>query len=310
MDNELDKRDLNKTGRKTNGNNPGKSWLDNYIFQRATPIIHTPAALRLFEYSRAFYPNGSHDWVELQHLNLDLPRLPSSFDGYRIVQISDLHIGTWLTAEKLAEAVEMVNRQEPDLIAITGDFVSYHPQEYLDGITSTLKKLSAKDAILAILGNHDHWTDAGMIHEHLADAGIDVLSNRIYSIHRGSSKLHIAGLDDHYVRKDRLDAILNQLPAGECSILLVHEPDFIEISAATGAFDVQMSGHSHGGQIVLPFIGPLYLPRFARKYPSGLYRVKNTYLYTNRGLGTAEIQVRLNCPPEITVFNLHAMQQM
>lgn len=293
-----------------NSNRSGDSWLSNFISKRLAPIIRTPTAIRLFECTRMLYPNSNHDWVDIVQLDLELPRLPSMFRGYRIVQISDLHIGTWMTIEKLEGTIEMVNRLSPDLIAITGDFVSHHPQKHLGGIKHALKRLKAKDTVLAVLGNHDHWTDAALIRSELVEAGIEVLCNQIYSINRKHNRIHIAGVDDYYVQKDQLDVVLAQLPADELSILLVHEPDFFEKSVETGAFDLQISGHSHGGQILLPYIGPLYLPKYGRNYPSGLYKVNGMYLYTNRGLGTAELQVRLNCPPEITLFCLQAPGQI
>lgn len=288
-----------------NGTNNGSSRVGINVLRILRPIIHTPAAIKLFEYTRLLNPNGNHDWVDVNQINLTLHRLPASFHDYRIIQISDLHIGTWLTIEKLEETVDIVNKYQPDLVAITGDFVSYHPDQYIADITTRLNNLKAKDGRLAVLGNHDHWTNASMIRTHLDKSGITVLSNQIHSILRGNDRINIAGVDDYYVHKDRLDLVLEQLPTDEFTILMAHEPDFVEISSKTGVFDLQLSGHSHGGQILLPFIGPLYLPNHGRKYPRGLYQVDGMYLYTNRGLGTAEIQVRLNCPPEITIFCLN-----
>ena len=290
----------------SNGSKPGSSWIKTSILRKLRPLIHTQTAIKLFEYTRLLNPNGHHDWVEVNQIDLTLPRLPISFHGYRVIQLSDLHIGTWLTLEKLEEAVEIVNRHQPDLVAITGDFVSYYPEQYITDISSILSSIDARDGTLAVLGNHDHWTDASMIRTHLDRVGIPVLNNRAHSTQRGIDRMHIAGVDDHYVNKARLDLVLEQLPPDGFSILMAHEPDFAEISAKTGVFDLQISGHSHGGQISLPLIGPPYLPNYGRKYPAGLYQVEGMYLYTNRGLGTAEIQVRLNCPPEITVFCLNA----
>lgn len=293
----------------SNGRRPGVSPRETNIFTKIAPLIHTPAAIKLLGYSSMFYPNGSPDWVDIHHQTLILDRLPEEYNGYRIVQISDLHIGTWLTIDTLQETVGIINQSQPDLIVITGDFVSYYPKEYIDDISEELSNLHAPDGIIAVLGNHDHWTDADLIRSHLENAGVEFLSNRVTTLERRQTRIHIAGIDDYFVHKDRLDLVLDQLPANEFSILLAHEPDFIEFSAPTGAFDLQISGHSHGGQILLPIVGPLYLPKYGRKYPSGLYKVNGTYLYTNRGLGTAELQVRLNCPPEITIFHLRTPAQ-
>ncbi len=292
-----------KNNGNSNGSRPKTEQQERNFFRLLTPLIHTPAAIKLLGYSRILYPNGRQDWVDISHQRLIFDRLPDEFNGYRIVQVSDLHVGTWLTVDTLTDTVEIVNQLKPDLIAITGDFVSYNPQEYIDGITAAISRFYAPDGIFAVLGNHDHWTDAALIRSNLKFAGVEILSNQVVTIERSNNRVHIAGIDDHYVKRDRLDLILNQLPKNEFSVLLAHEPDFIETSAATGAFDLQLSGHSHGGQILLPAVGPLYLPKHGRKYPSGLYKINGTYLYTNRGLGTAELQLRLNCPPEITVFH-------
>jgi predicted MPP superfamily phosphohydrolase len=128
----------------------------------------------------------------------------------------------------------------------------------------------------------------------------------VHTLERGGSLLHIAGVDDVWERQDRLDLVLDRLPAEGGAILLAHEPDFADTSAATGRFDLQISGHSHGGQVIAPFAGPLRLPHLGRKYPLGLYRVGDMLQYTNRGVGMVYPYVRFNCRPEITLFTLRA----
>ncbi len=250
-------------------------------------------------------PKG-RDWVDVERLTLTLPRLAPEFHGYRVAQISDFHIGTWLTGDQLLEAVELVNRQEPDLVAITGDFVTYCPERFAGELVQALSRLKPRDGTVAVLGNHDHWTGAGAVREILRQAGVQVLSNRAMGVERDGACLWVAGVDCHYDGLDRLDLVLEQLPQEQAALLLAHEPDFADTSAATGRFELQLSGHSHGGQIRLPFIGPPFLPHLGRKYPAGLYRVRDMHLYTNRGLGTAELALRWNCRPEITIFTLQA----
>jgi hypothetical protein len=139
----------------------------------------------------------------------------------------------------------------------------------------------------------------------LEQSGIIELGNRIYPVRRDSSQLIFAGVDDYMTRHADLERVIKQIPdSNDPVILLAHEPDFADISAASGCFDMQISGHTHGGQICLPFYGNLYLPRYGRKYPSGQYMVENMVQYTNRGLGTSWLKFRINCPPEITVFHL------
>ena len=251
-------------------------------------------------YDNNFDPNS----IVINQIELKLPRLSRNFDGYRIIQISDIHIGTWINQNRLAGIIDLVNQHEPDLVAITGDFVTFDPRRFEHELTSTLINLKPNDVTVAVLGNHDHWTDPIVVREVLERANIIDLSNKVYSIERNNEALHIAGVDDSLEGLDRLDLVLEQLPPQGAAILLAHEPDFADHSASSKRFDLQLSGHSHGGQIILPIIGIPLLPPFGRKYPSGLYQINGMALYTNRGVGTAVMQLRLNCPPEITVFTL------
>jgi predicted MPP superfamily phosphohydrolase len=130
------------------------------------------------------------------------------------------------------------------------------------------------------------------------------LTNTIFTISREGESLHLCGVDDVWEGDVQLDSVLGQLPEAGSAILLAHEPDFADESAATGRFDLQLSGHSHGGQVVIPFFGPPILPYLGRKYPIGLYKVGDMLHYTNRGVGMARLPIRLNCPPEITIFTL------
>lgn len=251
------------------------------------------------------------EWVETTRVALELPRLQPEFNDYRIVQISDIHMNSWMNRERLARLIGMVNDLKGDLIAITGDFVSHNPHNYIKGLTAELKKLSAPDGVLAVLGNHDHWSNASVIRQALQQSGVRELRNQVYTIRRDQARrdqarLHIGGIDSSYDGYDRLEQVLEQIDPHGAAILLAHEPDFADTSAASGRFDLQISGHSHGGQVSLPWIGPPLLPPHGRKYPRGLYRIGKMLQYTNRGLGLATLRIRLNCRPEITVFSLRA----
>ena len=245
-------------------------------------------------------------WLELSSLSLILPRLHPAFDNYRIVHISDIHLETWMTAKRLKEVVRAVNLMRADLIAITGDFVTDLHHRTANDLSAALSELKARDGVFAVLGNHDYWTNARTIREALERSQITELPNQVHTIRRGAASLHIAGIDDYWENKARLRDVLDQLPAEGAAILLAHEPDFAVISAESGRFGLQLSGHTHGGQVHFPWIGPVVLPMYGRKYPIGLYQVKDMRLYTNRGLGTARPQIRFNCRPEIAVITLHA----
>jgi predicted MPP superfamily phosphohydrolase len=246
-------------------------------------------------------------WIEVVSLDLTLPRLSPAFDGYKLVQFSDIHVDGGKTNDHLKRVVELVNAQQPDAIAITGDFVTHTSAGGIaSALVDPLSQLSPKDITVAILGNHDHWTDPEGVRLVLRKSGITDLSNTVYTIERDGEVLHLAGVDDYWERMDRMDEVLARLPDDGAAVLLAHEPDYADISSATGRFDLQISGHSHGGQVIFPFIGPLVLPAYGKKYPLGRYQVGNMIQYTNRGVGTVSPAVRFNCRPEITVFNLHS----
>jgi predicted MPP superfamily phosphohydrolase len=267
-----------------------------------TALTTAIGGLSAFAYAHDIEPR----WVEINPVELTLPRLDRAFEGYRLVQISDIHMGTGMNAARLLEIAGQVNAQEPDAVVITGDFVTHGGISLqLPALRDGLRPISARDGVFAILGNHDHWTDERQVRGMLAEAGVADISNGLRTIQRGQSSLHIAGVDDYWERKDRLDDVLAMLPPDDqCAILLAHEPDYADISAATGRFDLQLSGHSHGGQVIIPFIGPPILPAYSYKYPVGQYQVGSMIQYTNRGLGTVAPMVRFNCRPEITVFTL------
>ncbi len=246
---------------------------------------------------------------DINPIMLPLSRLDAAFDGYRIVHISDLHTDTWLGVERLAQVVNLVNAQEPNLIVITGDFITYKDATLIERMAPVLARLEAPDGVMAVLGNHDYWSAPDEIQAMLETAGIEQMGNQVHTIQRGAAALHIVGLDDVHNKRDELQNVMAKIPPHGAAILLVHVPDFADVAAVTGRFDLSLSGHSHGGQLILPGLGPLVLPPYGKKYYSGLYRVNGMYQYTTRGLGTSTFAVRLNCPPEISVHTLRSLNE-
>ena len=205
----------------------------------------------------------------------------------------------------------MLMAQSPDLVAVTGDLVLAYSglsknEPVMDNYHNVFKKLADEFPTIAVLGNHDYWYNASRVKVALELAGVKVLINSSHSLERAGELFHIAGLGDAYERQDNLNAILASLPKEGSAILLVHEPDFADTSSATGRFDLQISGHSHGGQVVLPLIGPLVLPYLGKKYHTGLYKVGDMFQYTNRGVGMTMPSIRFNCRPQITIFTLES----
>jgi predicted MPP superfamily phosphohydrolase len=245
-------------------------------------------------------------WLEISSISLILPRLHPVFDNYRIVHISDIHMGTWITKQRLAEVVKYINTLHPDLIVITGDFVTDLNHSIFADLKNNLSRLRSKDGVFAVLGNHDYWSNPQSIRQILEISGIIELPNKVHPVKRGDEYLNIVGVDDYWENKARLRDVIGKFGDNEAAILLAHEPDFAEISSKTNRFDLQLSGHTHGGQVNIPYIGPIVLPMYGRKYPVGLYQIDKMLLYTNRGLGTGHPKIRFNCRPEIALLTLHA----
>jgi hypothetical protein len=245
---------------------------------------------------------------EFKHITVEIPNLEEGFENYKIINLSDLHLGQWLTSKHLKGIINLVNREKPDLLVLTGDYVSYLIDEVEKPLEDCFMGISSEIQTLAVLGNHDHWLGADKIKKILENANIRDISNDVFTITKktGNKKsvLHIAGVDSYMLNKDRLDIVMKKLPDNGPAILLVHEPDFAKISSKTHRFALQISGHSHGGQIIIPGLKPIIRGSKSYKYPLGLYKVEDMIQYTNKGLGTNLFWTRINCKPEITIFTL------
>lgn len=245
-------------------------------------------------------------------MRLKLPRLPRAFSGIRLALISDIHMGGWMNRARFQEVIDRTVSQEPDVLLMPGDFLFGRrfpeaARQWLDDLAIVISPLAAAIPSFAVLGNHDYWTNAGAVREMLRRSGVTDLTNAVCTLNRENQKLHLCGVDDIKEGDVRLDQVMTQLEDNSMAVLLVHEPDFADVSGPTGKFDLQVSGHSHGGQIVLPFFGPPIVPRTARKYHTGLYKVGNMLQYTTRGVGMDRFAFRFNCPAEITLLILECM---
>ena len=260
----------------------------------------------------AFYAatHARHE-LEVERRTILIRDLPDNFRGFRLVQISDIHLVEWTEPWFLQHAVDRINVLAPDLVVLTGDFISRGPlseavafkampvcAEVLSGIRCPQR--------FAILGNHDAAIDPVMVIRELKSRGIPTLVNRFHAIERGQEFIWLSGVDDAGAGSPDISAAIPATP-GTPVILLAHEPDYADVVRTHPRgkrVDLMLSGHSHGGQVRLPFVGPLVLPPMGRKYVSGEYRFGNMQLYVNRGLGTVGMPFRLNCPPEITELTL------
>lgn len=247
--------------------------------------------------------------IEITHQPIKLPNLAKSFHGFRIVQLSDIHHSPFLSEAEITTAAHRANELQPDMIALTGDYIS-HSKEYIAGCARALGKLRAPHGVFAVLGNHDHWTDGELMHRALTDQGIRVLCNENVQVCRGDDSFILAGIDDLLVRKDDLPAALDGTARDETRILLAHNPAIIREAARAGV-DLVLSGHTHGGQINWRLLigrddtrTSRWLRRPSRRLTRGHAQLGSTHLYVNRGLGTVVVPLRYGCTPEITVLEL------
>jgi len=255
---------------------------------------------------------------QLVSIEVRLSRLAGSWDGFRIAQLSDFHYDDYFSVVPLRKAIDIVNGLQPDLVVLTGDFVTSPGKRPSHALTARAAKAAARaiepcaelliqihasSGMLAVLGNHDVDTDAAHIVEVLQSHNIPVLRNRSVPLEREGKRLWFSGVDDILRGKPRLDLTLRGIPPDDPVVLLAHEPDWAD-HVATRPVDLQLSGHSHGGQIRIPLIGAPYLPPLARKYPWGLREIGRLTLYTNVGIGTVNVPMRLGCPPEVTLITL------
>jgi uncharacterized protein len=283
--------------------------FDPGILLRTTLSVGTGLALGVTAYSSVMEETHS---IATENLLFHLRNLGAGLDGFRIAQISDLHFGPYTGEREVRAAMESARAARPDLIVLTGDFVTatwifhygHRPVSKIVPCTELLRELRAPYGVYAVLGNHDWGTDADTIAGTLRSAGIRVLRNQAVAIERGNARFWLAGVDCATECAADLDRALALVPRNEPVILLAHEPDFAD-QAARYPVSVQLSGHSHGGQIVIPGI-PGYLPPLGRKYPRGLYSVGNMRLYVNRGIGVSGAPIRYGAPPEVTVVELNS----
>ncbi len=243
--------------------------------------------------------------IHVTHQTIGLPRLPEDFAGLRLVQLSDIHHGLYMRLEEVEKAVELANHHEPDVVALTGDYVSNSPN-YIEPAAEALGRLQARLGVYAVLGNHDYRVGADRMAEALERQGITVLRNRHVALRCNGSGITLAGVDDLTYREHDLRlALLGANPQWP-TVLLAHNPAVLPLAVAH-CVDLVIAGHTHGGQLDLPRLRALARERGLRvpmRLRQGYDRVNGTQIYISRGLGTVVVPVRLRCPAEITVLRL------
>ena len=265
----------------------------------------------------ALYSNdlARHE-LDITQRTFYLPRLPPAFDGFRIVQFSDIHLEEFTEDFFLRHVVAQVNALDADLVLVTGDFVSRGPFDYHLSYAAAARCGQLLAALTCpqrygILGNHDAMVGPTLVTSHMEDNGLPILGNKRVRIERGGEYFWLAGVDDVSSGYPNLMEAIPDRPDAPV-LLMAHEPDFFDslITHTRGRYvDLMLSGHTHGGQVRLPGLKPLLLPPLGRRYPEGHYRCGATQLYVNRGVGTVGVPFRLNCPPEITVLTLRPLER-
>jgi predicted MPP superfamily phosphohydrolase len=242
--------------------------------------------------------------LKVEHHQIHLRRLPRELDGLRIVQLSDIHHSPFTGTEQIEHAIETANSLEPDLIALTGDYVS-HERAYAAPCAALMGRLRARSGVYAVLGNHDHWTDAALITDLFRLEGIRVLVNEGMRFELKGASFWLAGVDDTMVGLEDLPLALAGSSSDEMKLLLAHNPVILRRAARAGV-DLVLSGHTHGGQVTWRSERSAS-GRPRRRLLRGLGRQGDTQIYVTRGLGTVVLPIRYGCPPEVSLLELRSL---
>ncbi len=246
-------------------------------------------------------------WFKVTRHDIVVPNLPPKWDGATIAQISDIHIGPHSTLAHAREIVDMCNDLKPDIIALTGDYVS-KADAITQALVEVLRDLRAGVGKFAVLGNHDYWADARGVIASLRSAGIPLLKNSHRIAWRAGQPLCFAGVDDLFTGRADAARALAGVGREAARVLLCHNPDYAEQLPAEPRVDLMLAGHTHGGQVVLPLIGPPVLPIKHRKYAAGLVSGPRCKVFVSRGLGMVGVPIRFNCRPELPLITMKSYQ--
>ncbi len=251
--------------------------------------------------------------LDIQQQHMKHPLIPKSFEGIKIIQFSDTHLGFQYTLSQFQKLVVKINALNPDIILFTGDLMD-EPNKYseMNKLVPLLEKLHAPLGKYCIYGNHDHGGYGSEIYRNIMETtNFTVLLNKSIPIKlKDGSSIYLLGIDDAMLGNPDLPLALKNVPNNHFTLLLSHAPDLAD-SAAQYPIHWQISGHSHGGQVKIPFIGALIKPPFAQKYPEGLYTIgdqKQLTLYVNRGIGTTRLPFRFMAKPELTIFTIKSVE--
>ena len=271
-------------------------------FVRAFTLVGTFLGLAVLIYARYVEPFRPR----LRHVSVQLPRKHAHLDGLRIAFVTDTHVGPNFSAKDLEPSVSLVERVRPDLVVFGGDYISESPR-FIEGVVKPLSRIAASGRLggYAVLGNHDVSNVRSRVSDALARAGICLMENESHRFEFGGGDFWLVGIDDILLGRPDLTRAFASVPADAASIAIWHEPDWAERAAPYGPF-LQLSGHTHGGQIRVPGKGEIALPRLGKRYPDGRYEISDMTLLVSRGIGTYRPPMRFNCPPEVLLIHFVA----
>lgn len=270
---------------------------------RRSFIKTTTLGVGAYTFAGSLHSIYTREEYKIEYVKLPSKNLSPQLEGLRIAMISDVHVGMYMLEEDMLKYAEVINNLKPDMIFIPGDFVTSRTEEIFPFVKS-FSCLTAKYGIYTCLGNHEYFGDPNIITEKVRNCGMKVLRNQTEELEINGAKLMLSGVDDgihaNFKKVSYEAASLNTT-----RILLCHKPYYFE-TAVAGKFDFMLSGHTHGGQIVLlDFLGLKLTPAaLTSQYVSGKYLRGDSLMYVSRGIGTIGLPIRVNCPPEITLFTL------
>ena len=280
-----------------------RSQVTRRVFLGALGAVTVGLALDAGEVAR-------HD-LRLERRTIQISGLPEAFAGLRIAQISDIHFCEFTEPFFVRDAVRRLNALRPDVVLLTGDFLTMGPvvktqsEKYASVVAEILGGITCPYRY-GVLGNHDWMVNGKMVIAALESIGVPVLYNQSIPFERDGARIWIAGIMDALSWESNLnDAVPPTANRDkEKVILMAHEPDILPAVARLNAFDLMLSGHTHGGQVRLPFLPPLFLPPLGKRYVEGHFRMGRTQLYVNRGIGAVGVPFRFRCPAELTEITL------
>jgi len=259
----------------------------------------------LFEFVAARFARWDRERLVVEDVTITLD-MPRAFDGYRIAFLTDLHASPIVPAWWLESAVRVANGLGADLIALGGDFVDDDPH-YVGSLSGILRPLTARDGVVAVLGNHDHYVNAAAVREQLLQAGVRELFNACTMIERDGERIAIGGVGDLECDVIDFESVFAGVPESMTRIVLSHDPDVFAYWPAHVRVDLMLSGHTHGGQAHLPVVGPPFIPsQFGYRYLRGSFLESGKQLYVSRGIGASGVPIRWKCPPELTLATLRS----